>query len=100
MSATTEVQKLFMTETEELLLDMEDALLSLESDTENIELINQLFRAMHTIKGAAGIFNYNAIVDFTHPIETTIDRVRKNELKINSEFNASKSKHPSRVQPK
>ncbi|WP_133181094.1 chemotaxis protein CheA [Shewanella decolorationis] len=84
MSATTEVQKLFMTETEELLLDMEDALLSLESDTENIELINQLFRAMHTIKGAAGIFSYNAIVDFTHPIETTIDRVRKNELKINS----------------
>lgn len=78
----SDVQKLFMTEAEELLTEMEDALLSLEADSENIELINQLFRAMHTIKGAAGIFNYSAIVDFTHPIETSIDKVRKNELKI------------------
>ena len=70
----SDVQKLFMTEAEELLTEMEDALLSLEADSENIELINQLFRAMHTIKGAAGIFNYSAIVDFTHPIETSIDK--------------------------
>ncbi|KEK28296.1 chemotaxis protein CheA [Shewanella xiamenensis] len=79
-----DVQKLFMTEAEELLTEMEDALLSLEVDAESTELINQLFRAMHTIKGAAGIFNYRAIVDFTHPIETSIDRLRKNELKIDS----------------
>lgn len=71
-----DVHKLFGQEADELLTDMEDALLSLEENPADSELLNAIFRAMHTIKGAAGVFSFDAIVEFTHPIETELDKVR------------------------
>ena len=58
-----DVKVVFGQESEELLIEMEDALLALEDNPSDSELINSLFRAMHTIKGAAGIFNFIHIVD-------------------------------------
>ncbi len=66
----------FIQESEELLTQMEDALLALESEPGDSEQINSLFRAMHTIKGAAGIFGFDPVVEFTHPVETVLDQVR------------------------
>jgi two-component system chemotaxis sensor kinase CheA len=66
----------FHQEADDLLTQMEDALLSLEDSPGDAELINVIFRAFHTIKGSAGLFDYQQVVDFTHVIETELDKVR------------------------
>ncbi|MBF0256057.1 MAG: Hpt domain-containing protein, partial [Gammaproteobacteria bacterium] len=76
----------FAQEANELLQEMEDALLSLEAAPDDAELLNSLFRSMHTIKGAAGVFGFDAIVAFTHPIETELDRVRNGERAVDSDM--------------
>lgn len=75
---------IFAQEAEELLADMEDALLSLDQDPDNAETINSLFRAMHTIKGSSGLFGFEPIVAFTHEAETVLDKVRQGERAIDS----------------
>jgi two-component system chemotaxis sensor kinase CheA len=84
-----DVKQVFGQEAEELLLEMEDALLALEDDPSDKELINSLFRAMHTIKGAAGIFNFIHVVEFTHPIETEVDRLRTGEISVTTDLIAT-----------
>ncbi|ENC6731063.1 chemotaxis protein CheA [Vibrio navarrensis] len=77
---------IFVQESAELLEQMEDALLAMEQSPQDEEPVNQVFRAMHTIKGAAGIFGFDCIVDFTHPVETQMDLVRKGQRNIDSAF--------------
>lgn len=77
---------IFAQETEQLLLDMESALLSLESNPEDSETINSLFRAMHTIKGSSGLFGFNPIVAFTHEAESVLDKVRNGERSIDADL--------------
>jgi two-component system chemotaxis sensor kinase CheA len=69
----------FAEEAQELLVEMENALLALEDTPDDSEMINSLFRAMHTIKGSSGLFGFNVIVEFTHEAETILDQVRNNE---------------------
>ncbi|MDD1620417.1 MAG: chemotaxis protein CheA [Methylococcaceae bacterium] len=77
---------IFAQESEQLLADMEDALLSLESNPDDSETINSLFRAMHTIKGSSGLFGFNAVVSFTHEAESVLDKVRNGERGIDAEL--------------
>ncbi|MCP4995157.1 MAG: chemotaxis protein CheA [Gammaproteobacteria bacterium] len=79
-----EAKQTFAQESEELLQEMEDALLLMEEAPEDEENLNSVFRAMHTIKGAAGIFGFDHIVAFTHPVETEMDRVRSGERTVDS----------------
>ncbi len=79
-----DTRQIFVEEAEELLTAMEDALLAMEDDPENEEHLNSVFRAMHTIKGSAGLFAYDSIVSFTHPVETVLDKVRTGELDCDS----------------
>lgn len=72
----------FFAEAQDMLQQIEDTLLALESDPGNRETINALFRAAHTIKGSAGLFGLNRVVNFTHQVESVLDRVRKNEITI------------------
>lgn len=76
----------FVQESEDLLAEMEDALLAMEQSPDDEEHLNCMFRAMHTIKGAAGIFGFKFIVDFTHPVETELDHVRSGERTIDSDL--------------
>ncbi len=69
----------FVEEVAELLQSMEDALLALESDLSNTESLNEVFRAMHTIKGTGGVFGYTAVVEFTHAVESVMERVRSGQ---------------------
>ncbi|QPK63908.1 chemotaxis protein CheA [Methylomonas sp. LL1] len=73
---------IFAQEAEQLLADMENALLTLESSPDDSETINGLFRAMHTIKGSSGLFGFNPIVTFTHEAESVLDKVRNGERAI------------------
>jgi two-component system chemotaxis sensor kinase CheA len=77
-----EALTLFFEEAREMVQQIEEALLALEQQTANPETINALFRAAHTIKGSAGIFSLDRVVRFTHQVESVLERVRKNELKI------------------
>jgi two-component system chemotaxis sensor kinase CheA len=84
MSEFDSALKIFAEEVEQLLHDMESALLTLESDPEDSETINSLFRAMHTIKGSSGLFGFNPIVAFTHEAESVLDKVRNGERAIDA----------------
>jgi two-component system chemotaxis sensor kinase CheA len=72
-------RQVFYEETEELLAAMEAALLAIESasESERQEHINAMFRAAHTIKGSAGLFDYREVVAFTHLLESVLDQVRE-----------------------
>ncbi|MBE9561725.1 MAG: chemotaxis protein CheA, partial [Proteobacteria bacterium] len=72
----TQVRDLFFEESFENLDVMESSLLDLEIGTFNEELINNIFRAAHSIKGGAGIFHFDDIVTFSHNAETLLDEVR------------------------
>ncbi len=72
----------FFAEARDMLQQIEDTLLALETHPENRETINALFRAAHTIKGSAGLFGLDRMVDFTHQVESVLDRVRKNDSRL------------------
>lgn len=69
-------------ETYEHLEELESALLALESDIADSELINLIFRKFHTIKGSGGMFGFDDIAEFTHDIETVYDGVRNGEIPV------------------
>lgn len=69
-----------------LLEEMESILLRLESEPQDEETVNAMFRAAHTIKGSAGLFGLDAIVAFTHVVENVLDEVRAGTLAINGDM--------------
>ncbi len=72
----------FITESRELLEDMELALLGVRQEQDPSDAINAIFRAAHTIKGSAGLFGLDFIVDFAHVAESVLDRVREGDIAI------------------
>ena len=76
---TTQV---FKEEAYELLGELETSLLELEDVPDDMDLINRVFRALHTIKGSGSMFGFEAIAEFTHEVETVFDMVRNGELGI------------------
>ena len=72
----------FLDEAAELLKQLEEALLVMETDPENSENLNAAFRAAHTIKGTSGLFGCDAVVSFTHDAETLMEALRSGVLKV------------------
>lgn len=69
-------------EARELIVAMEAALLQIESDGPSRDAINAIFRAIHTIKGSAGLFAFESLVSFTHLLENVLDKVRNDILPL------------------
>lgn len=80
------VMETFHSETQELLTELESSLLELEESPEDQELIDRVFRALHTIKGNGGMFGFEGISRFTHNMENVYDLVRGGSLKINKQI--------------
>lgn len=78
--------QIFITESNELLDDMENALLELERSPNDADLINRIFRAAHTIKGSAGLFGFDKIISFTHVAENLLDDVRNCLVPVNDDL--------------
>ncbi len=78
------IKSVFFTEAYQLLADVENLILQLEKNPEDLELLNAAFRAIHTIKGSAGVFGFANITHFVHDLETVLDRVRNQELQFDS----------------
>ena len=81
--------QVFRVEAQELLDQIEQALLDLEANPGNADLIAQVFRAMHTLKGSGAMFGFDALASFAHACETAFDKVRKGEAKATPELIAS-----------
>ena len=77
-----EVKELFISESSEILQKMESILLFLELNPVTDDKIHELFRSIHTIKGSAGIFGYEETVNFTHVVESLLDKVREKEISL------------------
>ncbi|HEV7814475.1 MAG TPA: chemotaxis protein CheA [Janthinobacterium sp.] len=77
-----QVLQTFIAESRELLEEMENALLAVAQAEEQGELINAIFRAAHTIKGSAGMFGLEHIVEFTHVLESVLDKARDGQLAL------------------
>ena len=69
-------------EATELLTELESSLLELEENPLDNDLINRVFRAMHTIKGSGAMFGFDDIARFTHEVETVFDHVRNGKMPV------------------
>jgi len=67
----------FRQEARELLEQLEQGLLDLEQNPADADLVNSVFRALHTIKGSGAMFGFTDVAAFVHEFETAFDRVRK-----------------------
>ena len=75
-------QDAFFDEAAEHLAVVEDGLLALEQHPEDRDLLNKIFRSAHSIKGASGMFGFNAVTQFTHKMETLLDLLRNGEKAV------------------
>ena len=77
--------QVFFEESFEGLEIMESGLVDLEVGRPDIEAINAIFRAAHSIKGGSGTFGFSAISDFTHVLETLLDEMRSGSRQVTRE---------------
>ena len=85
-SITDRILPTFLAESREVLQEMEDGLLAVGQSTDLAETINSIFRAAHTIKGSAGLFDLGDIVKFTHVVETVLDGARQGRVEMSSDL--------------
>ncbi|MBI5555062.1 MAG: chemotaxis protein CheA [Elusimicrobia bacterium] len=77
---------MFISEATEYLQNLNKSLLSLEKNPENLELLNEIFRLAHTMKGMAATMGYQKITTVAHQMEDVLDRLRQQELKVAPEI--------------
>lgn len=76
------IQDTFFEECEELLEATDEGLSAIEGGDHDPEVVNAVFRAVHSIKGGAGAFGLNELVAFAHRFETVFDEVRANRMEL------------------
>jgi two-component system chemotaxis sensor kinase CheA len=76
----------FRVEAGELLEQVEQGLLDLGHRLGDMNLVNAVFRGLHTLKGSGAMFGFDALAGFTHHCETAFDRVRKGEVPATQEL--------------
>jgi len=81
-----EYLEIFAEEAEEHIQTINECLLDLEKDPSNLDLINQIFRSAHTIKGGARTVGLSHISDLTHHMEDILDYVRNGQIPVTSEI--------------
>ncbi|NOT67968.1 MAG: chemotaxis protein CheA [Methylophilaceae bacterium] len=77
--------EVFFDEAEELLAEAERLLLGINIDDPDIEELNAIFRAAHSIKGGAATFGFMDMTEITHVLENLLDKIRKSELALTAE---------------
>lgn len=81
-----ELTSLFVNESRDQLLAMEDGLLRLEQDPKDADNLGAIFRAAHTIKGGSGVVECHFIETFTHKVENVLDKLRNGEIPVSGEL--------------
>lgn len=75
----------FVVEARETLEGLDEKFVQLEQEPNNRELINEIFRAVHTIKGASGFLGFQNLVNLSHNLENLLKKIRDNEMEITPE---------------
>lgn len=81
-----EFKKKFILEAQDLINELEVSLLELEQNPEDNELIEKVFRSMHSLKGGGAMFGFTSISDLTHNLETIYDLIRNNERTLSNDI--------------
>jgi two-component system chemotaxis sensor kinase CheA len=76
----------FLAETTELLEKLDDDLIALEKASDDTDLMNRIFRSIHTIKGASSFLGFDLLVKVAHKTEDVLNRLRKGELVVTPEI--------------
>ena len=76
----------FLIEADELLLSLDSNLVELEHRPEDADLINEIFRAAHTIKGTSSFLGFEEVTTLAHRMEDVLNKLRKNELTLSAEI--------------
>ncbi|OIJ13145.1 chemotaxis protein CheA [Anaerobacillus alkalilacustris] len=77
---------MFIDESKEHLQAMNDNLLKLENDPKNVNIVNEIFRSAHTLKGMAATMGYEDLASLTHIMENVLDGVRNNKIIVTSDI--------------
>jgi two-component system, chemotaxis family, sensor kinase CheA len=77
-----ELKQLYFQECEELLGEVERHLMALDEGTGDENTLHAAFRALHSIKGGAGAFGLQRLVDYAHVFEALLDKMRSNEIPV------------------
>ena len=84
--AVSQYLEIFLDETNEHLQSLNTQILALEQDPENMDTINEIFRAAHSLKGMAGTMGYKRMQTLTHDMENVFSEVRNGNIKVNAEM--------------
>jgi two-component system, chemotaxis family, sensor kinase CheA len=82
VDADPDLLKEFIAESRELLENSEAALLALESNPEDAEAVNTVFRAFHTVKGTSGFLGLRLAAELAHLAESLLSRIRNKEIRL------------------
>mgnify|MGYP001075265691 FL=1 len=78
--------EIFIDETKEHLQTLSDQLMILEQEPENMDTINEIFRAAHSLKGMAGTMGYKRMQRLTHDMENVFQEIRSGNMKVKPEL--------------
>ncbi len=82
MEDMQEILEDFLIESFELIEQIDQDLVELESNPEDLELLNRIFRVAHTVKGSSSFLNFDILTKLTHHMEDVLNKARRAELKI------------------
>lgn len=78
--------EIFLDETKEHLENLNAQILRLEQEPEDVDTINEIFRAAHSMKGMAGTMGYKRMQTLTHDMENVFSEIRNGTMKVNSDL--------------
>ena len=79
-------RKAFVAESEEGITELNNALLDLESDPDDDEAMDSIFRIAHTLKGNASAMGYESVSELAHEMEDLLDEVREGDIEVDIEL--------------
>lgn len=77
---------IFIDETREHIQNLNTQILNLEQNPDNMDTVNEIFRAAHSLKGMAGTMGYKRMQNLTHDMENVFSEVRNNNIKVSAEI--------------
>ncbi|MEW6542425.1 MAG: chemotaxis protein CheA [Nitrospirota bacterium] len=80
-----EIRNDFLAEAQEMIELLDQRFISLEADPTNTDLLNEIFRAMHSMKGSAGFLGFARLVDVTHRAENILNKLRQGDMAVTPE---------------
>lgn len=81
----SQFKDMYVSEAKEYLSSLNNSLLQLEKEPNNMEVLNEIFRIAHTLKGMSATMGFEKIANLSHEIENLLDKIRKKELIVNED---------------